>query len=82
MEFEIIKADEVPQAPKPASKRAQEVLDMLDRIPKGQAVRITPPAGTTVKGTRISISRVISNKKLVGYEVSGDDQFAYVTRKK
>lgn len=82
MEFEIVSTEQVPRVTKPPAKATQDILDMLAAIPKGSAAKITPEEGKSVKGVRIGISRIISNRKLSGYSVSADDQFVYVTRDK
>ena len=80
MEYEKIPVESVPAPAKSTPRDTQDVLDMLSAIQPGEAVRITPPPGKSVKGLRIGISRIISGRKLSGYEVSGDETHVYIKR--
>lgn len=76
---EYIKESEAPQAPKPMSKKAQDVLDVISGIKAGQVAKITPDEGQSLRGLKVSYGRVASNRG-IKIQTWDDGQYLYVKK--
>jgi hypothetical protein len=77
--IETIKAAEAPSVPKKQSKWAEELTAAVSGLKRGEALRITPEEGMTVRGLKTGIGRIT---KGAGLEVSvwDDGERAYITK--
>ena len=83
MKFEYIKETDAPAQPKPISRRANEILEVINGLKEGQVAKITLDAGQSVRGLKTSFGRVASGRgiKVRSWSVPGE-QVVYVKKLK
>ncbi|HQY31195.1 MAG TPA: hypothetical protein PK691_07910 [Thermomicrobiales bacterium] len=83
MKFEYIKEAEAPVAPKPVSRRAHEILEVINGLKDGQVAKIVLEPHQSVRGLKTSFGRVASGRgmKVRSWSVPGE-QIVYVKRVK
>lgn len=83
MQVEYIKESDAPKPPKPLSKSAARVLEVLTTIKADQVAKVTPGEDQTLRGLKTSFSRVASTRglKVQTWSIDGDDAL-YVKRLK
>lgn len=83
MQVEYIKESAAPKPPKPLSKSAAQVLEILTTIKSDQVAKVTPGEGQTLRGLKASFSRVASKRGLKVQTWSIDNEnVLYVKRLK
>lgn len=83
MQVEYIKESDAPKPPKPLSKSAARVLEILTAIKADQVAKVTPGEDQTLRGLKTSFSRVASTRENEVQTWSVDDDSAlYVKRLK
>ncbi len=83
MQVEYIKESDAPKPPKPMSKSAARVLEILTTIKTDQVAKVTLGEDQTLRGLKTSFSRVASTRglKVQTWSIDGDDAL-YVKRLK
>ncbi len=75
MRVEYLKETDAPPASKPLSKSAAEALEILKTLKDGQVAKVTPGEGQTIRGLKVSFTRVATTQKLKvqTWNVEGDE---------
>jgi hypothetical protein len=64
MKAELINEQDAPAKPKQMSKNAKASFAILQALKPGKVQKITPEKGETLRGVKLSLSRVASLNKL------------------
>ncbi len=70
-----MREQDAPKPPRPMSKSAAQVLDILKGIKDGQVAKVTPSSDQTIRGLKASFARVATGQKVKvqTWSVEGDD---------
>ena len=84
LEFEYINDTDAPRPPKKQSAETQEVLTMLNELPRGKVIRWKLAEGQSARGARIAIGRIASNNgsKVTTWSVPEEPGIIYVKKEK
>ena len=83
IKVEYIKEADAPAQPKPVSRRATEILEVIHGLKDGQVAKVTLDEEQSVRGLKTSFGRVASGRglKVKTWSVPGE-QIVYVKRLK
>jgi hypothetical protein len=75
MRFEYIKEADAPPQPKPISRRAAEILEVINGLKDGQVAKVNLDSGQSVRGLKTSFGRVASGRgmKVRSWSVPGEN---------
>lgn len=83
MQVEYLKESNAPKPPKPLSRNAARVLEILNTIKSDQVAKVTPGEEQTLRGLKASFSRVATRRglKVQTWNIDGEHAL-YVKRLK